>query len=133
MAGYYTGQGQDIATFAVPYKTLLTSYPKKTEYVFQTNTAWQAFEKKHFKKSGTTLPASVFNKEDVIAVFPKTKKKNVDIEVQKVVDRGTFIEVVLAERAPKKPMPKNTDVPLSYLLAGIPKLNKPVYFSRKIY
>jgi len=122
-----------ISTFAVPYKTLLTTYPPKTEYVFQTNTAWQVFEKKFFKKSGKTLPASVFNKEDVIAVFPKTKKKNVDIEVQKVVDRGPFIEVVLVERAPKKPLPKNTAIPLSYLLAGIPKLDKPVYFSRKIY
>jgi len=122
-----------ISTFSVPYKTLLNIYPPKTEYVFQTNTAWQSFEKKYFKKSGKTLPGDVFEKEDIIAVFPKNKKKNVDIEVQKVVDRGTFIEVVLIEYVPKKPLPKNTDVPRSYLLAGIPKLDKPVYFSRKIY
>ena len=134
---HYTSQVQAepelIQTFAIRYKTLLKSYPPKTDYVFKSGTVWRKFEKKYFKKSDSVLPADTFNKMDIIAVFPKTKKKSVDLWVQKVVDRGTFIEVVLIEQPPRKPLPEKAELPLSYLLAGIPRLNKPVYFSRKIY
>jgi len=125
-----------IAVHAVPYgKTLLKSYPPKTEYTFHSLQAWQKFSRKYFKNPDTALiDNTLFKTDDLVVVFPKTKSKNVDLEIKKAVDRVSFAEVAIIERKMKPPsLKKGQRLPLSYLLASIPKLHKPIYFSRKVY
>ncbi len=125
-----------IPVHAIPYGgALLKLFPPKTEYVFKTFPQWQAFASQYFKNPGSILVNDAFfRNNDIVAAFPKSKKPNTDLEIEKAVDHGAFIVVSLNERiVPPPKLEKGQKLPLSYLLAGIPKKGKPVYFSRKVY
>lgn len=125
-----------IAVHAIPYgSALVKSYPPKTKYTFDNLQVWRQFSKTYFKNPDSILvDKTLFKKEDVVAIFPKTKVANVDLEIQKAVDRISFTEIDIIERkVPPPALKKGQKLPLSYLLASIPKLYRPIYFSRVVY
>jgi len=136
---HYVGNTQPvpqlIPVHAVAYgQALLKRYPPKSEYVFDNYAAWKSFADTYFKNAGTILiTPSLFASDKLVAVFPKSKKINADVEIRKAIDRVSFIEVALTEReVPPPKVEKGEKIPLSYLLASIPAGQKPVYFSRKV-
>ena len=137
---HYTGVATPlarlIAVHAIPYgKALLKSYPPKTEYIFKSFQEWKKFIKTYFKNPESIITDNaLFKTEDVVAIFPKTKKANVDLEIRKAVDRASFVEITLIERkVPAPELKKGQKLPLSYLLASIPRQHKPIYFTRKVF
>ena len=127
---------QLVAIHAVPYgRALLKAYPPKSEYAFDNIGAWRKFARTYFKNYRSIhVSPDLFKEEKLIAVFPKTKKLNADVEIRKAIDRVSFIEVILTERdVPPPKVEKGEKIPLSYTLASIPAGHKPVYFSRKVF
>lgn len=134
--GVATSRARLIAVHAIPYgRALLKSYPPKTEYIFKNFQAWKKFIKTYFKNPESIITDNtLFKTEDVMAIFPRTKKVNADLEIRRAVDRASFVEITLTER--KVPVPelkKGQKLPLSYLLASIPRQHKPIYFTRKVF
>jgi len=127
---------QLVAVHAVPYgDARLKSYPPQSEYIFTDYTTWEAFAKTYFENyQSIPITPALFQSERLIAVFPKTKKVNADVEIRKAIDRVSFIEVMLTEKdVALPPVEKDQKIPLSYLLASIPDQHKPIYFSRKVF
>ncbi len=125
-----------IPVHAVPYcGLLLKTYPPKTEYIFTNYTAWHNFLTAYFMNPEKNLiDQTFFNSKDLIVAFPRTKTANADLEIEDAVDRISFIEIQLSERdVPLPQLKKGQKLPLSYLLASIPKLHKSIYFSCKVF
>jgi hypothetical protein len=114
---------------------LLKTYPPQTEYVFTNAEAWKQFLKTYFKNPGQiSIPDTLFRTEEILAVFPRTKQPNADLEIQEAVNRVSFVEVKLVEHdTPLTTSEKGEKLPLSYLLASIPRQGEPVYFSRRVF
>ncbi len=125
-----------IPVHAVFYgNALLRSYPPKTAYTFADYRVWRNFARAYFKNPESILvDKTLFNRNEIVAAFPKTRRPNTDLEIEKAVDQGSFIVINLIEREVPPPKGKQGQkIPLSYLLASVPNEGKPIYFSRKVF